>query len=44
MRVPVRTCLCALTFAHDEMPALLLDEVALVPQALKVRITTEQCE
>ena len=28
--------------AHDEIPALLLDEVAFVPQPLEVGITTEQ--
>ena len=29
--------------AHDEMPALLLDEIAFVAQALEVGTTTEQC-
>ena len=30
--------------SHDEMPALLQDEVAFIAQPLEVWITTEQCE
>jgi hypothetical protein len=46
MSVPMRTSRRASTYGTSRMttiPALLLDEVAFVPQPLEVRITTEQC-